>query len=492
MEYQYKTKPFDHQRELFERTCDMAAFALLWEQGTGKTKPTIDTAAYLHQKGLIDAVIVVAPGGVHRNWRSDELPAHLPDITARRSRVHVWETVKAGLVGVKRDREELLKHQGLAWLMIPYDAFITEVSKKYVWKFLRQRRCLYVIDEGHKIKTPSAKRTQAIVKSGKYAPFRRLLTGTPIAKGPFDIYSQLRFVQEDIWKKIGLDSFTVFKFHFGEWITDAEFKRDNGYERGYDQLIDYKNLDELYEILHSVSSRVTKDQVLDLPPKLYSKRYFTLNGEQARVYKALRDEYEAELESGERIDATLAIVRLLRLQQICCGYAQVEGDEPVRLLGNHNPLLDAVIEEAEALGHPAIIWCRFTKDIDQVMAALGKRAVRYDGSLSDDEAEQSKLAFQRGDADFFVGNAQKGAEGLTLVQAKTVMYYSNSFNLIHRLQSEDRAHRIGQEDPVSYLDFEALLPDGTKTVTRDIIRSLVKKLDIASRMTGDEFREWLR
>lgn len=491
MTYQFKSQPFKHQRELFEQTKDLAAYAVLWEQGTGKTKPTIDTAAYLYEKGEIDAVIVVAPNGVHRNWRSDELPAHLPDRLHPKVMVHVWDTKKANNVGVKNERDRLVKHRGFPWLLISYDAFMTKTGKNFVWKFLRHRRVMYVLDEGHNIKTPAAKRTKAIVASGKYAPYRRLLTGTPIAQGPFDIYSQIRFLDEKFWLKYGLDSFRVFKFHFGDWITRAEFEEENGYDPGYDKLIEYKNIDELYEILKTISSRVTKDDVLDLPPKLYSKRYFELNSEQARVYRDLRDEYEAEFEDGKRIDGALAITRLLRLQQVVCGYAQTDEDEPVRLLGNHNPLLELVEAECEGLGHPAIIWCRFTKDIDQLMDVLGSSAVRYDGTLSDEEAERNKLAFQHGDKQWFVGNAQKGGSGLTLIRAKTVMYYSNSFNLIDRLQSEDRAHRIGQTDPVNYIDFEGLLPGGGKTVSHHIIKSLRNKFDIAARITGDTLREWI-
>lgn len=492
MSYEYKTTPFEHQRKTFEESRDLASYGILWEQGCGKTKPTIDTAAYLYEKGEIDAVIVVAPSGVHRNWLSDELPVHLPDRVARVSRAHVWNSQKARNVGVTKDREALLKHKGLAWLLLSYDGAVTDIAKKYLWKFLRQRRCLYVMDEGHNIKTPKAKRTKALVASGKYAPYRRLLTGTPVAVGPFDLYSQLKFLDEDLWKRHELDSFRTFKFHFGDWFTRAECEKELGYDPGFDKLIEYKNLDELKAILQSVSSRVTKDEVLDLPPKLYSTRYFELEGQQASLYEQLRDEYEAELEDGAMIDGNLAIVRLLRLQQIISGYAYTDDDEePVRLLGNRNPLMDQVEEVAEGLSHPAIIWSRFTKDIDQIMDRLGKSAVRYDGTMDDDACERSKLAFQGGDAQFFVANAQKGGTGLTLVQARTVMYATNSFKLIERLQSEDRAHRIGQEHPVNYIDFEGQLPGGRQTVARHIIKSLRRKFDIAAQITGDTLKEWL-
>lgn len=492
MSYEYKSEPFKHQREEFEHSREMAERALFWEQGTGKTKPIIDTAAWLFERGKIDAVVVLAPSGVHRNWLTDEIPAHLPRRVAHKSKALMWDTKRAANKGNIKDQEALIKHKGLSWLFMNYDAVMTPRGKKFLWKVLRNRRCLYVLDEGHYIKTPSAKRTISIVASGRYARYRRLLTGTPIATGPFDIYTQVKFLDEFFWKNRRLDSYRVFKFRYGEWYTAAEFQRDHGYDRKYDELIDYKNIAELKSYVDQVGSRVLKEDVLDLPPKLYKRRYFTLTPEQAQLYLKLRDEYEAELASGANVDAGLAIVRLLRLQQVVSGYVGTDNEEePFELIGTRNPLLDEVEEVCSGLYHPAIIWCRFTRTIDMLMDRLGKGAVRYDGTLDEDEAERSKLAFQAGDAQWFIGNAQKGATGLTLTQAKSVLYPENSFRFIDRVQSEDRAHRIGQTDPVDYTDFEARLPDGQPTVSRHIINNLRGKRDIASQITGDELKDWL-
>lgn len=491
-DYEFKSQPFAHQLAEFERSREEPFRALFWEQGTGKTKPMIDTAAWLFETGKIDAVIVIAPSGVHRNWLTDEIPVHLPDRVARKSKAHMWDTKRAGNVSVRKEQEDLVKHRGLAWLFMNYDAVMTDKGKAFLWRFLRARRCLYILDEGHYIKTPGAKRTKRLVASGKYAPFRRLLTGTPIATGPFDIYTQVKFLLEDFWDRLRLGSFRVFKFRFGEWYTASEFKDDHGYDPGYDKLIEYKNLDELKRHVDTVGSRVTKDDVLDLPPKLYTRRYFTLTPEQTRLYTEVRDAYAAETEGGGMIDAELAIVRLLRLQQILSGYVGVEGlEEPFEVIPGKNPLLDEVEEMCATIHRPGIIWCRFTRTIDMLMHRLGNSAVRYDGTLGEDEAERSKLAFQAGDAQWFIGNAQKGATGLTLVQAKFVLYPENSFRYVDRVQSEDRAHRIGQEDQVEYTDFEGRLPNGQPTVSRHLINNLRGKRDIASQITGDELKGWL-
>jgi SNF2 family DNA or RNA helicase len=136
---------------------------------------------------------------------------------------------------------------------------------------------------------------------------------------------------------------------------------------------------------------------------------------------------------------------------------------------------------------PGIIWARFRHDVDQLMDLFGKTAVRYDGSVDEDQAERNKLAFQRGDAQWFIGTAAKGGPGLTLTQAKVMVYYSNSFKLIDRLQSEDRCHRAGMDEhPVTYIDVVA-----NGTVDEKIVENLRGKRDIAQLIQGDEWKEWI-
>jgi SNF2 family DNA or RNA helicase len=488
MTYEFHTTPFEHQRTTFEYSKDLPAYGILWEQGCGKSKIAIDTACHLYEKGEIDAVFIVAPNGVHRNWLTDEMPTHIPTRLRSKIKAEYWDTGKSAAQHHKFRMEQLLKHKGFPWFMVSYDGIMTDRGRLYCARFLRLRRCLYILDEAHNIKSPNTQRTKRIVASGKYAPYRRLLTGTPVAQGPFDVYSQVKFIDENFWKRHGLDNFALFKFHFGEWWTKEQAKKKSGYDPGYDKLLGYKNLDQLSEFLKSISNRVTKESAgLNLPPKLYSKRYYEMLPAQRDLYEKIRDEYIAELEDGAIVDGALAIVRLLRLQQIICGYVQTDdAEEPVRLISEKNPRLALLGEITESLYHPAIIWARFTKDVDQIMELLGDKAVRYDGRVSDDEAAEAKRKFQSGEAQFFVGNPAKGKEGLTLVQARTVIYYSNSFKLIDRLQSEDRAHRIGQHHPVDYIDLVA-----PGTVDERIVSSLRDKFDIATKITGDDLKEWL-
>lgn len=487
MTYQFHTKPFEHQAAVFEKTHDAAAYGLFWEQGCGKTKPTIDTCASMFEGGRIDALVIVAPNGVHRNWLTDEIPTHMPTRVRDRSHEFLWESSKAGNVGFKREIEQLLTAKGLVVIAISYDAFATDRAIKYMGRFFRKRKVMFVADEGHYIKTAGADRTRKVVTASKYAPVRRLLTGTPVSQGPFDVYSQVKFIDPTFWASKGLPDYSCFKQHFGVWISRQQVIKQRGFDPGFDGLcVDYKNLDQLSEWLAEIGHRLTKDEALDLPPKLYSKRYFDLTPQQRKLYDDLKTDFTAQLETGELIEAPLVIVQLLRLQQITCGYVATGDDNVITELPGPNPRLNAAEDIRDSLHHPAIFWSRFTRDIDKLMDLLGKRAVRYDGQVGDDERARAKAAFQSGDAQYFVGNPAAGSTGLTLVQARTVCYYSNGFRLIDRLQSEDRAHRIGQEHPVDYIDIVA-----HQTVDTHIVGALRDKFDIASKITGDQLRNWI-
>lgn len=488
--YTPHTQPFDHQLKTWTESRDLKSFAAFWEQGTGKTKLTIDTLGHLWTEGEINGAIIVAPNGVHRNWITDELPRHMsPDIPlnafaykseASSSKWHAKAV--ADLVGTAAT--------DLALLAISYDAWMTEVGKKAVWNMMRKRRCLLALDESHRVKTPDAKRTRSILAGGKHAEYRRILSGTPVTLGPFDLYSQIRFLDPDFWRReLDIDSFTAFKSFYGVW--DKGWNANIGKNGGeYDILVGYQNLEELSQTIKKISSRVRKDDVLDLPPKVYTKRYYEMTPTQRRIYDTIEKEFMVWLDSGEMITAPLAMVRMLRLQQVLCGYIPVDGDkEPTELIErDNNPRLKALRDTMEDVNGKTLIWATWTKDIDMIiesLTALGRKPVRYDGRVSADDREAAKNAIKYGDATDFVANSSM-SEGLTLNEAKTTIYYNNSYKLIDRKQTEDRNHRIGQDESVLYVD---LVCAGTRD--EHAIESLITKHDVASVILGDPMKEWL-
>ncbi len=488
MPYVFRTQPFRHQRESFEATRDLVSWGLFWEQGCGKTKPMIDTAADLFLAGKIGGVLILAPNGVHRNWINDEIPTHMPeDVLKEATLLHYSTSRVHSTKYLAHCRWVLREAPGLIIVAMSYDGLMTKKGEAFAREFLKSRPIFLIADESHYIKSPNAQRTKRAIAFAKYGKYRRILTGTPMEK-PFDVYSQIKFLEPNFWHPLGLGSAAAFRRYFGVWKTAEEVMAEEGYNPGYDQLLGYRNLDELRVYVSKLTHRVTKEDAgLDLPPKLYSKLYFEMSNKQKAAYQQLRDEYFLALQNGQIVEADLAIVRLLRLQQITCGYVQATGEEPMAMVDDKNPRLEMLLAFLDGLPHKAIVWCRFRHDIDQITERLGQKAVRYDGLVTADNAEKAKNDFQKGDVQFLIGNARKGGTGITLHAAKTVVYYSNYFDLILRQQSEDRAHRIGMDkNPVGYVDIIA-----DHTVDGHIVAALREKCDIASEVTGDKLKEWL-
>lgn len=501
-EYPFKTEPFKHQLKEFEEYARLPSRALLWEMGTGKSKAFIDSACLLFLLGEVDGVILLGPSGIPQNWENDELPTHVPDTVRERSRVLHFRSDKSGTIIHQTELTRLIEHRGLAWLLMTYDTFVTDAGKQAAWKFMKRRRVKFGCDEASDLKSPTSARSKSVVAAGQYAPYRSIMEGTPVTTGPFDLYAPIRFLDPGFWVSIGLGSFAEFKANYGvfsrhtipgrtmrDWNNKDRTKRGQQVPLQFDKLLHYRRLDELQEILAAIGSRVLKKDVLDLPPKLYEKRYFQMSDQQASLYQKLKDDYMAE-HAGGLVTAALAITRLLRFQQVTCGYlpAGDESDELVAIEGP-NPRLALFKEVAGKIGSQGIVWARFTQDIDLVLGALrelGMSYVRYDGQVSDDEREVNKQAFNRGDKQWFVGNQQAGGRGLTLLPGVFNYYYSNSFSLKQRLQSEDRPHRSGQKNAVLYMDGIA-----EDTVDLHILRSLRNNFDVANQVTGDEVRAWI-
>ncbi|MCC6425659.1 MAG: DEAD/DEAH box helicase [Phycisphaerales bacterium] len=493
--------PFPHQLERWRRYRDVPAWGHLWEQGTGKSAEIIMQAIWLFMHGEIDGILLLAPNGVHRNFVTDQMPEHWPKELGSPT-VCWYRSKSAESKWHQSEIEACIQAKGFAVLAMSYDALCTDAGKAWAKKFLQGRKIMIVADESSRIKTPTAIRTRLAFKAAEFAKYRRILNGTPVPNGPFDIYAQIKFLDPQFWVRHGINSFTGFKAQFGEWGKGFCYG-PNGTKREYPELLCYRNLDLLNKMLAEITDRVLKEDVLpDLPPKLYKTLRYDLTAAQRRVYDSLKDESLAFLDSGEVVTTPIVLTKLLRLQQVCCGYVAIDDPlgEPIVSIGADNPRLDILMEVCEDLGHKAIIWTRFRRDVDLILERMKKadlKAVRYDGAVDDDDRKVAVESFQRGDIQFFVSNPAAGGEGLTLLgdqregmaealACKTCIYYSNSFNLQHRLQSEDRAHRIGQRWPVQYIDIVA-----SGTMDEQVSNNLRDKFDVAQQVTGDRLRAWL-
>ena len=483
MDYNYAIQPFDHQRRIFPESRVKDVFGLWWEQGTGKTKETIDECCWQHLTGKIDAVLILSPNDIRYVWEKEFKKHVSPDVT------HITMVLSTGdysRKAFKSNWNDLIKAPGLVVLSMSYDTFVTKHGGAFATEFLKKRKVAFVLDEATRIKTPTAKRTKAVVKAAPLAVTRRALTGTLIENSPFDAYTPIKFLNNDFWKEHGINSFTAFKGRFAKWERCYDGRRGHF----FDKLLGYKNMDELKELIAQIGSRETKDSAgLNLPPKVYSSVPFEMTPRQKVAYRDLEIEFMTFLASGEMITAPLALTRLLRLQQVTCGYVGGGNDGKCLDLDPQgtNPRLDALMGVIEDYAGQVIIWARFHRDLDLIIDAIGeKKTIRYDGTVDKTVRRDIEDAFQRGDAQYLCANPATAGEGLTLTAAHSVVFYNNSFRLLHRAQAEDRTHRIGQTHSVLYTDLYAM-----NTVDEKIVDALLNKREIADFLMGDEAKQWL-
>lgn len=490
----FKTKPLAHQLKEHEEHKEDPLRALWWDMGTGKTKTILDYAAALYRQGKIDGMLVLAPGGVEDNWILDEIPKHLPDDVAEFTKTMAFSTKEMHTKRWQAIAPDFLKHEGLAILAMSYDAMMTERKRKhkkthrffgaeYARAFLGKRRCLYICDEGTYIKNAGTKTTKRVMASAKYAPYRRLLNGTPVIDSPMHAYTQLQWIDPTILAQRGIGSFAEFKVFFGEW--EKRMRKDG---RMFPNLVRFRNLDILAKCLVEAGTRVLKGDVLDLPPKVYTKVYYDLTSKQRTMYDALKNDYVASFADGSEITAELAIQRLVRLQQVCSGYlpADDDWDEPLREICTEHPRVQALRGIVERTTSQGTIWCKYNIDAEQISALLTKMDESHVVYCKNNRNE-ARYGFQDGKYCWFIAKqSSSAARGLTLTAATTVVYFNNNFVLDDRAQSEDRAHRHGQENKVTYIDIVA-----RDTVDEHILAVLRRKRDISQIVTGDAPESWV-
>ena len=480
LQYKYKTEPYKHQEDALNTCWDKTEYALFMEMGCGKSKVLLDNIAVLYARGEINASLIVAPKGVYDNWIEGEIPIHLPDYIKRR--IYRWspaETQKN-----KKQREEILRFShDLDFVVMNVEALSTKKGTDFAVKFLLNKRALFAVDESTSIKSPSAARTKNTLRIAKYATHKRILTGSPVTRSPLDLYTQCEFLDPAL---LGYSSYYSFRARYAEMVD-----RSAG-GRTFKQVIGYKNLEELNELLQPFSYRVLKKDCLDLPDKVYITRKIEMTPEQKKAYDEIKRYAITELSNSERVSVTSVITQLLRLHQISCGFTRSDLDKDVELKSQRLEELMNILEETEG---KVIIWANYRFDIKRILKTItdkyGPESVgAYYGDTSDEERRRILYDFQDKESklQYIVGNTQTGGYGINLTAAHTVVYYSNNFDLEKRLQSEDRAHRIGQSNKVTYIDIIC-----KNTVDEKIVKSLKAKQNIASKVLGEEktWQDWI-
>ena len=305
------------------------------------------------------------------------------------------------------------------------------------------------------------------------------MTGSPVTRNPLDLYSQCEFLDP---KHLDFPSYYAFRNRYAEMKTMFLSGRSVQVVGGF------RHLEELSESLKAFSYRILKENCLDLPNKIYMEREIQLTSEQERLYEQMRQEALATL-NGKTVTTMTALTQLMRLHQITCGHFAADDGSIQEVKNNRLAELLDVLDEIEG---KAIIWAHYQHDVKNIFKLLEDKygpgsVVHYYGKTLPEQRDYAIKNFKDNDkVRFFVGTPQTGGYGITLVQASTVIYYSNGYDLEKRMQSEDRAHRIGQKKKVTYIDFIA-----PNTIDEKIRKALRKKINIASKVMGEELKQWI-
>lgn len=412
---------FTHQLEAFEAAKELPFAAIFHEQGLGKTKIGLDLALFWLAQGVADSVIVVTKKSLIANWQSE---------------VSTHSHLRPRVLTQDRKSNFYAFNSPAVLYLVHYEAILSE--RRRIALFLKTRKVGVLLDEAHKIKNPAARVSVALHELSDSFVRRVIMTGTPIANRPFDLWSLVRFL--DGGNALGRD-FTVFK-------RDLDLSQDLGSDAK--RAASFASaVEALFERIRTFSIRETKKSAgLKLPDKTVRNLECELEPRQAELYDQFREELAAIVVQGGKPvldDAEAILKRLMRLVQVASNPAMI--DQSYRREPGKLRPLESLVDQATECGEKIIVWTSFTENADLLgrhLYSYGARIVH--GALGIDVREESLAAF-REDPSCQVLVATPGAakEGLTLTVANHAIFYDRSFSLDDYLQAQDRIHRISQE-----------------------------------------------
>ena len=483
----FKTKPRSQQLKALELSKGMEAFGYFMTMRTGKTKVTFDDAARAWRDGLIDTLLVVAPNGVQRQWIGE-------DGAEKHCAVPYKAAYYSGGLGAKAKRAfgELLARPNdgsyLKILTLNIESCANTSGQKLLNLAVRHNKCFGGVDESTRIKTHNAAVSKFLHKLGPMCKMRRILNGTPITQSPLDLYSQFMFLDPKI---IGMTTFTSFRNRYAVVQRSLKYEGERKFrahcaKRGidpktvnvnkltyqqlakagikpgkdlYDNVVDYKNIDELERKVAPYVYRLARKDVEGLPPIVPYVRDVEMRADQKRIYKELEEKACAHLGIAptdllaffmdeNKVEASNGLTKLLKAQQVLGGHVKNSEGELQYIQHNRIKILHDILDEVEG---KVIIWARFQPEIQEIVTALrskyGHAAVaEFHGKIPHAARDAYKYNFQTSpETIYLVGQAQAGGVGQTFDAADTVINYSNDYSLYVRLQSMERATAFGKK-----------------------------------------------
>jgi SNF2 family DNA or RNA helicase len=527
MSYVPKYEPYSHQREALARIKDRPAFALLMAMRTGKTKVVLDDFGRLEYEGRCGSALIIAPAGAYKTWEK-EISIHVGAPLAERLLTYTWSASAQSQKAQKVQADFMNQTNKPRILLMNVEALsgVTR-ARDLAQAFLKQTRDpMCAIDESTTIRGADSLRTKFVIdKLRPLAAYRRIMSGLPSPNSPFDLWAQFYFLDPKI---IGHWTFKTFQNHFAEiqqiCMIPARVLKEklhrmvgakpfnisgigmvNAHDLSHGMLIEqiskrggyvprvpvvkaFRNEEELRDLIAPYSYRVKLSDCYDLPPKVYSMREVELTAEQKRVYAEIKQFAFVELNELEHVTANHVLTRIIRLHQVLCGHVRDDSGIIRDVPENRTSQLIELLSEHDG---KSITWCSYSHDIEKLTVALTKEfgegsvARFWGGNQSTREAEELRFREDQ-NCRHMLATPGAGRFSRMWAIADLVVYYSNTPDLEHRSQSEDRAQGLDKVNSVLYVDL--IVPG---TVDEKIINALRAKINMSSTITGDNYQEWL-
>lgn len=433
------SQPFPHQSAALEHFGDKNVMALFMEQGTGKTKTSLDWADDLFGSGEITGALIVSRRGVHRQWIVSEIPRH--SYYASEAVAAYWGQKGAAYWEKAKPPGEHLEFAAINW-----DGLKTPRGWAWASEFMERHRgrLLIIGDEAQDMKNYQSERHKAMERARRFSSHRAVLTGTPIAKDLTDEWAILRWLDPAI---LGVKYVSTFR---------AQYCVMGGFQNR--QVIGHKSIDEFRRRTAPYVFRVKKTDI-GLLPKQYSDWAFDLSKLQKEMIREVKADLKAIL-GGKSLDLSQVGPRLLRIQQITNGFISDETGTVHRLCDiSANPRIREALDYLEGEDGKAIVWCRFREDIamvGEVLQGAGHSFRTYVGGMKDAEQQDVVKDFLSEDGARFLLATSAASTGLNLQgTCNRALYYSEGWNAVDRWQKEDRIDRIGTKGFTTHTDLIA-------------------------------------
>ena len=510
IEYLYKTEPYAHQRTSYERFHDAPYFALFYDVGCGKTKGALDIAQNHFVNGNIDSIVVIAPNNVHRQWIVDQLPKHC----AVDYEAYVWgDKSKASIDEcwkfiMDEDRSKL------KIFAVNTECFQGKIVPAEIRLFLQKYNPFVIMDESSKIKNHMSKRARHITAVFKNTKYRCILTGTPSAHSPLDLYGQFEFLCPGIFPE-----YNQFRARYAvlvrdrhrhiQTITEHEWDYTHRALRGHcegiyaDNFMEvagklgindwdtavliyqhrqpqrYQNQAELKLLIEPYSMAIKITDIEELPKKTVNSIKVKPNENQRQVYSDLISYWQASIDDGSKVmDVAGTLALLVRCRQVTGGFFPDTSTKSLHAIPGPNPKLLRMGIEAmrEVLnGRRIIVWATFTAEIKVIKAQFDKLGIQsktYFGETLAEERSSLIQEFHENKFQVLIANPSAAGYGLNLQCATRQFFYSNTFKVEERIQAEGRSWRVGVLEDVVVTDFVI-----GNTIDTEVLRAIKRGKD---------------